>query len=258
MRARPGSVHSPRSTCVWVIETGLVMLDKNDIRFKVDNFDRAAMADLEKRWDEIGAALRLGASLLADFGFSAATLTANSVLIPMADYLNRRGVAENYRTSSAHREDRAALRRWAQRSLMKAGAWGSGLDTLLTGLRSVIRQYGAEGWPSDALDREMARQGKQLRFDATEIDDLLELEYGAKRLFPMLAMLYPIDTRNQFHQDHLFPRSILVSRKKYSWSPRAPTRCDENRPVAGLRHWAMVVMLTVASVGLDADAARCP
>jgi hypothetical protein len=197
-----------------VLKSGLVMLDKNDIRFKVDNFDRATMADLEKRWDEIGAALRLGASLLADFGFSAATLTANSVLIPMADYVNRRGVGENYRTGSAHREDRAALRRWAQRSLMKAGVWGSGLDTLLTGLRSVIRQYGAQGWPSDALDREMARQGKQLRFDPTEIDDLLELEYGAKRLFPMLAMLYPIDTRNQFHEDHLFPRSVLVSRKK--------------------------------------------
>jgi hypothetical protein len=46
-------------------------------------------------------------------------------------------------------------------------------------------------------------------------DDLIDLEYCAKRLFPLPAMLYPgVDTRMQFHEDHLFPRSLLVSRKK--------------------------------------------
>lgn len=198
-----------------VLKSGLVILDKNDIRFKVDNFDRATMADLEKRWDDIGSSLKLAASLLADFGFSGATLTANSVLIPIADYLNRRGLGDTYRTSSAHREDRDELRRWVQRSLAKAGVWGSGLDRLLTGLRSVIRQAGSTGWPTGAIEREMERQGKPLHFSRTELDDLLELEYGARRLFPMLAMLYPgVDTRNQFHEDHIFPRSILSSRKK--------------------------------------------
>ncbi len=198
-----------------VLKSGLVMLDKNDIRFKVDNFDRATMAELEKRWDEIGSALRLGASLLADFGFSTATLTANSVLIPIADYANRRGVGDSYRTGSAHRDDREALRSWTQKSQMKAGVWGSALDTLLTGLRLVIRKSGAGGWPSEAIEREMQRQAKALVFTRTELDDLLELEYGAKRLFPMLALLYPgVDTRNQFHEDHIFPRSVLKSRRK--------------------------------------------
>lgn len=198
-----------------VLKSGLVMLDKNDIRFKVDNFDRATMADLEKRWEEIGSALKLATSLLADFGFSSATLTANSVLIPLADYLNRRGLGESYRTSGSHREDRDELRRWIQRSLMKAGVWGSGLDRLLTGLRLTIRQSGGNGWPAEAIEREMERQGKPLTFSRTELDDLLELEYGTKRLFPMLAMLYPgVDTRSQFHEDHIFPRSILSSRKR--------------------------------------------
>jgi hypothetical protein len=198
-----------------VLKSGLVMLDKNDIRFKVDNFDRATMADLEKRWEEIGSALKVAASLLADFGFSGATLTANSVLIPVADYLNRRGLGDSYRTSASHREDRDALRRWIQRSVMKAGIWGSGLDRLLTGLRLTIRQSGSNGWPTEAIEREMERQGKPLRFSRAELDDLLELEYGAKRLFPMLAMLYPgVDTRSQFHVDHIFPRRILSSRKR--------------------------------------------
>ena len=46
--------------------------------------------------------------------------------------------------------------------------------------------------------------------------------------------------------------------KKFSWSPTASTRWDENRAVAGLRCPVVVRMLVVASVGFDADAAWCP
>ncbi|MBJ7000106.1 DUF262 domain-containing protein [Streptomyces sp. CRPSP2-6A1] len=198
-----------------VLKTGLVLLGKGDIRFKVDNFDRETMTRLEKHWTDIEGALRLGVSLLADFGFSGVTLTANSVLIPLTYYLHRRNLGESYRTSDAHRDDRAAIRRWLQRSLMKSGVWGSGLDRLLTGLRATLEKEGGHGWPTEAIEREMARQGKSLRFEPTEIDDLLDLKYGSKRLFPMLAMLYPgVDTRDHFQEDHIFPRSVLRSRVK--------------------------------------------
>ncbi|MGR6973896.1 DUF262 domain-containing protein [Streptomyces cynarae] len=198
-----------------VLKTGLVLLGKGDIRFKVDNFDRETMTKLEKQWSDIESALRLGVALLADFGFSGVTLTANSAVIPLAYYLHRRGLGDNYRTSDAFRDDRAAIRRWLQRSLMKSGVWGSGLDRLLTGLRATLEKEGGQGWPTEAIEREMARQGKSLRFEPTEIEDLLDLKYGSKRLFPMLAMLYPgVDTRDQFHEDHIFPRSILRSRAK--------------------------------------------
>ncbi|MGW2799522.1 DUF262 domain-containing protein [Streptomyces sp. NPDC001269] len=198
-----------------ILKTGLVLLGKGDIRFKVDNFDRETMTNLEKHWSDIEGALRLGVALLADFGFSGVTLTANSVLIPLAYYLHRRNLGENYRTSEAFQDDRAAIRRWLQRSLMKSGVWGSGLDRLLTGLRTTLEKEGGQGWPTEAIEREMARQGKSLRFEPAEIDDLLDLKYGSKRLFPMLAMLYPgVDTRDHFHEDHIFPRSLLRSRAK--------------------------------------------
>jgi hypothetical protein len=173
------------------------------------------MAHLEKHWDDIENSLRLGVSLLADFGFSGVTLTANSVLIPLAYYVHRRRLTETYREADVYREDRLAVRRWVQRSLMKSGVWGSGLDRLLTGLRAVLERDGVECWPAEAIEREMARQGKSLRFEQTEIDDLLDLKYGSKRVFPMLAMLYPgVDTRHQFHEDHIFPRSVLLSSTK--------------------------------------------
>lgn len=133
-----------------VLKTGLVLLEKGDIRFHVDNFDRTTMAELDKRWDEIDRVLRSAAKLLADFGFSTPTLTANSVLIPIAYYLHRRGVPDNYLTAPAYAADREAIKRWVQRALIKAGVWGSGLDRLLTGLRGVIDKDGTAGWPARA------------------------------------------------------------------------------------------------------------
>lgn len=196
-----------------VLKTGLVLLGSGDIRFHVDNFDRRTMAELDKRWESIDNSLRQGTRLLADFGYSAVSLTANSVLIPVAYYLSRRDVPSNYLTADLYRTDRDAIRRWTQRALIKTGVWGSGLDRLLTGLRTVIDKEGAKGWPTDAIEAEMARQGKSLRFEMTEVDDLLSARYGAKRVFPLLALLYgAVDTRGQFHIDHVFPRSLLTSR----------------------------------------------
>jgi hypothetical protein len=70
-----------------VLKAGLVMTNANDIRFRVENFNQANMASLDQNWESIERALQLAAKLLARFGFSALTLSANSVLIPIADYL---------------------------------------------------------------------------------------------------------------------------------------------------------------------------
>jgi hypothetical protein len=40
---------------------------------------------------------------------------------------------------------------------------------------------------------------------------LLELKYGAKRTFPVLALLFPhVDTRNVHHVDHIYPRGLMT------------------------------------------------
>ena len=90
---------------------------------------------------------------------------------------------------------------------MKRGVWGSGLDTLLSKLRDVLRDSSG-GFPADRLEAVMAAQGKSLRFEDAEIDELLESRYGRPRTFATLAMLYPgLDLTQAFHVDHIFPRS---------------------------------------------------
>lgn len=158
--------------------------------------------------------LLTAAQLVGSFGYSGRTLTADSVLIPIAYYLQRRNAGVEYVTSAADASDRLQVRQWVTRSLMKRGIWGSGLDTLLLRLRDTIREHGGMRFPVAEVEQAMATVGKSLKFDETEIDELLEMGYGNLRVFPVLAMLYPgLDLTKAFHEDHIFPRSRFTRKR---------------------------------------------
>jgi hypothetical protein len=185
------------------------------------------MALMEKRWPEIRSALMIAADVLASFGFSERTLSAGSVLIPIAYYVFIRGLDSRYVSSGADAAERQAMRFWVTRSLMKRGVWGSGLDTLLARQRDVIREHGTTRFPVDELEAAMASLGKSLKFDDAEVEELSELRYGRPRTFATLAMLYPgLDLTKVFHEDHIFPRS-LFTRPKLKKTGIPPTRISE-------------------------------
>lgn len=195
-----------------VLKSGLVLADVGDVGFKVKNFTSTNMATLEAMWDEISTSLRIAAELLSDFGLSGGTLTADSVLIPVAYYIHRRGLTPTYRVSDKKddRDDRTALRSWVLRSLTVRGVWGSGLDTLLRDLRVVIRRDGADHFPLAEIEYAMALRGKSLEVTDALIEDLLTLGYGGGRTWAVLATIFDhVDTRMQYHVDHVFPQAQL-------------------------------------------------
>jgi hypothetical protein len=197
-----------------VLKSGLVLTGHADVGFKVRNFRRDTMAKLQEEWDSIGRSLQVATGLLDDFGLSEATLTADSVLIPVAYYVHRRQLDDNYRTLPSAKDDRAKLRSWVIRSLLKSGIWGSGLDTLLSTLREVIDKHGSDGFPLAELESRMAARGKGLAFSREEIEELLASSYGWADTFVVLALLFPhVNTRNVHHVDHVFPRSQLTPTK---------------------------------------------
>ena len=60
----------------------------------------------------------------------------------------------------------------------------------------------------------MARRGKALSFEDEELEELVELRYGDGRTFALLSLLFPfVDLNNQFHVDHVFPRSGFTKPK---------------------------------------------
>ncbi len=192
----------------FVLKAGLMLAEVASVGFNVTNFTHDNMALLEERWAAITQALRVTVGLVADFGYSGQTLSADSAILPIAYYAYVRQLDETFRTGKHHADNRKAIRGWLARSILKSGIWGAGLDTLLTALRDVVRLNSETGFPVDAIETKMAQRGKSLRFEAEEVQDLMDAAYGDRRVFPILSLIFThVDLHNQFHLDHVFPRS---------------------------------------------------
>jgi hypothetical protein len=199
----------------FVLKAGLMLSDIASVGFKVENFNRANMRTLEANWPAIAETLKLTVELAGSFGLSRDTIRADSALLPIAYYLHRRQAGRSFLTSSGSAEERATIKRWLIRSLIKPGVWGSALDVLLTALRDVLRKNDSGGFPVEALEREMRARGKTLEFTEEEIEDLADTEYGKRDLLGLMILLFPfVDTaNNQFHIDHVYPRAMFHARR---------------------------------------------
>ena len=199
----------------FVLKAGLMLLDIASVGFKVANFNRANMGTLERDWPAIARTLKLTVELVASFGLSRGTIRADSALLPIAYYLHQRKATSSFLVGAGDADDRAVIKRFLIRSLVKPGIWGSALDVLLTALRDMLAKHEGERFPIDALEHEMRTRGKTLEFTLEEIEALADTEYGRRDLQALMILLFPfVDTaNNQFHIDHIFPRAVFHARR---------------------------------------------
>lgn len=196
-----------------VLKAALMVAGVN-LQFRVSNFTRDNMAKVEASWEPTKESLLAAATLLGRFGYHARTLTADSVLLPLAYFFSRLDKLHPFLESTAFVSARDELRAWVARSLLKPGVWGSGLDTLLGRLRTAIDENPGPRFPVEAVERELASLGKSLIFQEAELDDVLSLRYSGPRTFAALSLLYPgLDFSQTFHEDHVFPRSRFTRTK---------------------------------------------
>ena len=194
----------------FVLKAGLMLTDIASVGFQVRNFTQSNMAILEENWQRIRDALVETAQLVTNYGFNVHSIRAASALLPIAYYIYRIGAPTDFDSHSRYADDRESIRGWLIRSILKAsGIWGSGLDTLLTALRQVIRANRNEGFPAAEMRRIMVQGGKSLEFSSEEVEDLADMGLKDRRVFALLALVSPfIDfQRHQYHIDHVFPRS---------------------------------------------------
>jgi uncharacterized protein with ParB-like and HNH nuclease domain len=196
----------------YVLKACLVLSDTKDIAFKINNFNASNMRKIEQRWEEISAALQLSTSLAANFGFSYQTLTANYALIPIAYYLLKKKADSSFIQSARFEEDRRTIRKWLTIALLKQ-IFGGQPDNVLRPIRNIIREN-YETFPVEMIKAEL-KGTKTMKFGEEEIEELLSTKYGGRYTFLVLSLLYPnLDYRNQFHQDHVYPKSFFTSRRK--------------------------------------------
>ncbi|MFQ5753952.1 MAG: DUF262 domain-containing protein, partial [bacterium] len=125
----------------FVLKSCLVLSDFTDIAFKVDNFNKPNMLKIESNWPEITKAIRLAVNLVTSFGYNRDTLTSNNALIPIAYYLRRIGLPDNFTKSTHTIEERKQIRKWLMLSLLKRTFSGQP-DNVLRPLRKLIQENG--------------------------------------------------------------------------------------------------------------------
>jgi uncharacterized protein with ParB-like and HNH nuclease domain len=196
----------------FVLKSCLVLSDINDIAFKVDNFNKDNMRNIEKYWDNITESIRSSYNLLNSFGYNRETLTSNNATIPIAYYLYRKNNPLNFDIATKYEEDRKNISLWLALVLLKRIFSGQP-DNVLRPVREIIKNEN-NLFPFDTIITKLKGTPKSLSFGDDEIDNLFWNEYGKSYTFSILVLLYPsLDYRNKFHEDHIFPKILFTEKK---------------------------------------------
>ena len=192
----------------FVLKTALVLSDFSNIAFKVDNFNKQNMMKIESRWDDIKKAIKQAVLLVSSYGYSGETLTSNNALIPIAYYLMKIGMPDNFVDSGTTKANREKIKKWLIRSLLKKVFSGQP-DNVLRPIRDIVRANGTNDFPTDQIMDKFKGTNKSIQFTEDDIDEyLLRLKYGKSETLSTLMLLYPsLDFSNKFHEDHIYPKS---------------------------------------------------
>ena len=103
----------------FVLKSCLVLNDIVNIAFKVDNFKKRNMLSIEKNWDSITDSLRRAIYLISSFGYNDKLLIANNSVIPIAYYLMKNNISDNFIVNLKYMEERRKIHKWLNISLLK-------------------------------------------------------------------------------------------------------------------------------------------
>ncbi|MGH9876937.1 MAG: GmrSD restriction endonuclease domain-containing protein, partial [Nitrososphaerales archaeon] len=188
----------------FVLKNCLV-LSGLEMAFKVDNFNAANMALIEKNWETITKAIRLAVDLVYSYGYNSQTLVSMNAVIPIAYYIMKIGNPDNCVESGKFKEDREKMRKWLAASLLKR-AFSGQPDNVLRPIREIMNNK-MNGFPLDKIIDKFKGKDKTLIFTTDDLDNLLNYEYNQSYTFMALSLLYPtLDFKNKFHVDHIHPK----------------------------------------------------
>ncbi len=197
----------------FVLKACLVISDFSDIAFKVDNFNKANMLKIEQNWEEITKYIRIAVKLIDSFGYNRETLTSNNAVIPIAYYLYKIKSSDNYHLSSSNLNDKETIRKWLTLSLIKRVFSGQS-DNVLRTIRKIITEERHSLFPLQLIIDRFKGTNKSLIFSNEDIENLTFYKYGQSFTFSVLSLLYSqLDYSNQFHIDHIFPKSLFTRHK---------------------------------------------
>ncbi|MCY3410978.1 MAG: DUF4268 domain-containing protein [Candidatus Heimdallarchaeota archaeon] len=184
-----------------------------NVQFKVSNFKKEIMEEIEKNWFEISVSLRYAAKFISSIGYTKDSLTSNNSIIPVAYFFYKMDNPDKFLSAKKYKTNRILLRKWFVISLLKRLFSGNS-DNTITRIRNVFRKSAAYEFPINELAEEMRKDGKSIVFQSKDIEDLIYTNYGSGRItYSILSLLYPgFNNTIKFHIDHIHPKSYFTDK----------------------------------------------
>jgi len=196
----------------FVLKSCLVLADFNDIRFKVDNFTKANMATIEKKWDKTSSAIKSAIELVSKYGFNRDNLTASTAIIPIAYFIFKNKLEDKILHATSCENDRKAIIEWLARVLLR-GTFGGTPDAIYPVMRTLIIEN-AGRFPLSEIIEYYRGKRKSISFSEDDVESILDIQYGQKRAYSALTLLYTsLNYSFKYHQDHIHPKSFFNKRK---------------------------------------------
>ena len=120
---------------------------------------------------------------------------------------------DNFEVSSSRISDRAKIKKWFTLSLLKR-VFSFMPDGVLKPIRDIVKKNTTGEFPLDEIINHFKGTNRTLVFTDEDINNLLYTKYGHGDTLVILSILYPwADLRNNFHIDHIFPKSAFTQKK---------------------------------------------
>ena len=194
-----------------VLKACLVLADFKDIKFKVDNFNKANMAKIEENWEKASSAIKWAVELVSKLGYSRDNLLATNTVIPIAYFIYKNNFGSKILHASERESDRRAIREWLARVLLK-GTFGGQPDSIYPAMRDLINANLGKFPLQEVISHYRGRR-KSISFSEDDIESLLDLQYGQAKAYCALTLLYPgLNYSFKYHQDHIHPKSLFKKR----------------------------------------------
>lgn len=205
-----------------ILKTILVM-ESDDIRFRLDNFTRKKVEGFEKSWDKIRKSIVATFNFLDNLGYSNATLPSKNAVIPIIYYVYKKDCDQSIVKSTFSDEDRKNIVKWLNLSLIK-GVFGGQSDNVLKKIREAIRDAIDEEttchFPFDRIVKAFESDpAKNYSLDDAFIDSILLEQYGSPTATLVLQLLYQdkvLRYGKAVAQDHMHPRAVFEDPSKLS------------------------------------------
>jgi hypothetical protein len=197
----------------FVLKSSLFLTENLPIQYKVKNFTKANLEKIENNWITIKDVLIETINLVNKFGFNRNNITSSAALLPISLYIGKLGKKKYYLSTNKNDvNNQEFIQKWLILSLVK-GSFGGSSDTTLKNVRDVISSLNNNSdFPFKELNESLRQESK---FSEMEIENLLKSQYKTKYSFLILSLMYPDrDWKdNQYHEDHIFPKTDFTEAK---------------------------------------------